>query len=74
MKETKELSPEVIEKLKAFKWKYIEHITGDAYLLQKASEFENIKITVIDKTKICFWHDDAHDGATCIYLKNILLF
>jgi len=74
MSKEKELSPEIIEILKAFKWKYNEHVDGDVYIVRKASDFEGVKITVIDKNKICFWHDDTHDGAMCISLKDILLF
>jgi len=63
------------EKLKSFKWRYIDKVPGsNLYYVKDAKDFKVQRITVIDNDRIAFYHENCDDHACVIYLKDILLY
>jgi len=68
------MNKDIVEKLKKFKWRYIEKIEGSVHVVKKASSFKEVNIIAISPDGISFWHQDCEDHSMFIELKDILLF
>ncbi len=71
-----ELTNEMINKLKTFKFRYAERVSGNIFKIQRAKTiFPNpVNAEILHKDTLCFWHDDCCDHRCCIKIKDILMF